>query len=413
MYYRMYFFSLTIESVLPSILALVVGRWSDMHGRKWPLVISAIGMALCYTGYLILTYFPVFCSQNLWLLLLPSIPVAFGGNVPVFMMASFAYIGDYIIINNSSNREKLWRYLICEACCAFGAPIGVYLGGIFFKRYGNSSVFAIAAFIESLAAMYAVLRIQNSSVKKAIASSLSRNRKELCNENEDSMEYPRQNYLRQIKIFLKRTFYACFRPREGALRTMVILMVICQVIATANYNLGSAIDYIYIRYKLNWSLQLFTEWKASYIAVAAFGGVFIAPWLQSCLPEHLQAALAFLLCGTFTFILGYISVHQEWLLWAALALPVLFLVPTSIARAVITRIVTVDEIGTVFGLISCIGGLTPMIMSTVGSSIFKYAVSMSINSGIVYFFATFLHFVGFSLSMFSDILWQNNKMFAQ
>ena len=27
-----------IEAVLPSLLTLVVGPWSDVHGRKWPIV---------------------------------------------------------------------------------------------------------------------------------------------------------------------------------------------------------------------------------------------------------------------------------------------------------------------------------------------------------------------------------------
>ena len=115
------------------------------------------------------------------------------------------------------------------------------------------------------------------------------------------------------------------------------------------------------------------------------------------------------LCGIFTFIVGTVTISNAWLLWMALIFPVLFLIPTSVARTLITRIVDVDELGSVFGLISFIGGLTPMIMSTVGTSIFNYAVANQVNVGIVYFCASSLHFTGFTLSIFTDVLWRKNK----
>ena len=388
--------------MLPSVLALIVGRWSDEHGRKWPLTISAIGMAVCYSMYLVLTYFSRFCSTNLWILFLPSIPVALGGSLPVFMMASFSYLGDIMLINKSSKKETLYRFLICEACCAFGAPIGVFLGGVLFQHYGYWPVYLAAAVIEYLAAIYCVIRIRNDSVNMA-AYRLDE-QAQLYKMNEKYISVSRKNHLSSIVTFFKRMLKACFRSREGRLRTILIVMVICQAIATANYNLGSAIDYVYIKYKLGWSMKAFTEWKASYIAVAALGGVTIAPLLGKCFSEPLQASLAFLLNSIFTFLIGSVSVNSTWLIWISLIFPFLFLVPTSVARTIVTRIVTVDELGSVFGLISFIGGLTPMIMSTAGSSIFKYAVSNSINVGIVYFFASSLHLVGYSLCLYIDFL---------
>ena len=93
----------------------------------------------------------------------------------------------------------------------------------------------------------------------------------------------------------------------------------------------------------------------------------------------------------------------------ALFLPCLFLVPTSVARTIVTRIVNVNELGSVFGLMSFIGGVTPIIMSTLGTKMFDYAVSVDINVGIVYFFASSLHLIGFCLSLCTDFLWWNNK----
>ena len=395
---------MSLESVLPSILSLVFGRWSDKYGRKLPLLMSLVGMVLCYTAYLTLTYFPSFCSSHLWVLILPSLPVAFGGNIPVFMMASFAYLGDTFVLKQSTNKGKLYQYLICEACCAFGAPIGVYVGGQLFHRYGHGIVFLTAATMEFVATIYCLIRLKNNTTelaKRKIATDkqyIKDDELSNCPDNDNS-----------CITFFKKMFKASFRQREGQLRSILLIMVLCQAIATANYNLGSAMDYIYIKYKLNWSLQLFSEWKASYIAVAALGAVVIAPVLAHWISEPLQASVAFFLCGTFTFLLGLVRSCNSWMIWMALFLPCLFLVPTSVARTIVTRIATVNELGSVFGLMSFIGGVTPIIMSTLGTKMFDYAVSVSINVGIVYFFASSLHLIGFCLSLYTDFLWWNNK----
>ena len=34
-----------IEVSIPVILALIAGQWTDIHGRKWPMFVSA----LCFT----------------------------------------------------------------------------------------------------------------------------------------------------------------------------------------------------------------------------------------------------------------------------------------------------------------------------------------------------------------------------
>ena len=113
--------------------------------------------------------------------------------------------------------------------------------------------------------------------------------------------------------------------------------------------------------------------------------------------------------STFSTKTTYILYSHLEFEWMALAFPCLFLVPSSVARTIATRIVSVDELGSVFGLISFIGGLTPILMSTLGSSMFDYAVRVGINVGIVYFFASSLHFIGFCLGLYTDILWLSNK----
>ena len=389
---------------MPSMLSLILGRWTDKHGRKWPLLMSIVGMALCYTSYLALTYFPSFCSSHLWVLILPSFPVAFGGNIPVFTMASFAYLGDTFVIKESTNKAKLYQYLICEACCAFGAPIGVYVGGQLFHQYGHGIVFLTAATIEIIAGIYCLVRLTNDTTKMAKLKAVNDNQ-DIKEEKVLDIETDANTCL----SFSKNMINASFRARKGRLRSILIIMILCQAIATANYNLGSAMDYIYIKYKLNWTLQLFSEWKASYIAVAALGAVVIAPILARWISEPLQASMAYFLCCTFTFLLGSVSSSNSWIIWMALAFPCLFLVPSSVARTIATRIVSVDELGSVFGLISFIGGLTPILMSTLGSSMFDYAVRVGINVGIVYFFASSLHFIGFCLSLYTDVLWLSNK----
>ena len=133
-----------MESFLPAVLSIVHGCWSDKHGRKLSMIISAVGMLLSYMILFALTYYPAYCNRNLWLLLLPSIPSALGGGLPVFQMATFSYLGNILRGKDARPKEKLYRFLICEACFLFGGPIGLFVSGVLFNSYGHRIVFLMA-----------------------------------------------------------------------------------------------------------------------------------------------------------------------------------------------------------------------------------------------------------------------------
>ena len=397
-----------MESILPVILSLVVGSWSDIHGRKLPMMLSAFGMAVSYLFLLVLTYLPNFCAQNPWILLLPSIPIALGGNFPVFMMSTMSYLGDLLIIKNASTAEKLYRYLIGEACFLFGGPIGLYFGGFLFHYYGHWMVFLAAAAVELIVVMYCYIRIRNDSVELASGNLYAH----LPEEKERKAKTP-QSFCDQTLLFVKKMFSASFRERQGRLRSILLLLLFCQALATAVYCLDGAIGYIYVKNKFNWSIEQFTKWKASYMSVVSIGAVLIAPLLSNCFSEPVQATLGCLMTGIFYFLVGIVEENDTWLIWVAMIFPILALVPTSVCRAVVTRIVCAEELGSVFGLISAMAGLMPMLMSNLASSIFKYAVFHNINTGIVYFIASTLFATGFVLCLVADVLWWTNKHLIQ
>ena len=390
------------------------------------MIISALGMAICYASLLALTYLPNFCAENLWALVLPSIPIALCGNSPVFMMSSFSYLGDILQIKKAGDKEKLYRYLICEACFLSGGPIGLYMSGFLFHTYGHWLVFLISGIIELVVVMYCITRIKNDSVKLASSNTyimLDTNKechKETTNEFEDVFKKDNQflecisiasytKHFKSVFTFAKRMLRACFRQRQGRLRRILLLLLFCQALPTAVYALDGAIGYIYVKHKFDWSMKQFTEWKASYMVFVSLGTVAIAPLLSKWFSEPLQAAIACLTTGIFYFLIGVADQNVNWVMWMAMAFPILGLVPTSVARAVITRIVGADELGSVFGLISAMAGLMPMAMSSVSTRIFQYAVFHNINAGVVYFFASSLFFVAFTLSVYADFLWRAYK----
>ena len=130
------------------------------------MTISALGVSLSYMILFASTFFPTYCYTNLWVLLLPSIPKAFGGGLPVFQMASFSYLGDILQRNQVKPKEKLYRFLICEACLLFGGPIGLFLGGILFNTYGHRMVFLMAGIAEFIVVLYCIIRIDQKALKQ-------------------------------------------------------------------------------------------------------------------------------------------------------------------------------------------------------------------------------------------------------
>ena len=88
-----------LEKGIPIGISLVAGDWSDLHGRKWLILASTFSGVLTFMTYYGLSLAPQFCSENIWILLLPSIFYAIGGSHSLFIIGMSCKMENIIFIN--------------------------------------------------------------------------------------------------------------------------------------------------------------------------------------------------------------------------------------------------------------------------------------------------------------------------
>lgn len=103
--------------VVPIILALFLGNWSDRRGRKLPLVIGLIGKLL-YSGMVVVNTLMKNWNLNM-IIYTASIPMGMlGGDVAIFA-SCFAYISDV-----SSHKQRTLRVTILDIAYLSTMPTG-------------------------------------------------------------------------------------------------------------------------------------------------------------------------------------------------------------------------------------------------------------------------------------------------
>lgn len=88
-------------AILPAILSMFLGPWSDKNGRKPLLISPTLGYCFCFIFISMLTLFP---EASPWFIVASYIPVALLGGVTVLLTGVFCYISDLVPPN-----QRGWR----------------------------------------------------------------------------------------------------------------------------------------------------------------------------------------------------------------------------------------------------------------------------------------------------------------
>lgn len=107
--------------VVPIVLALFMGAWSDKRGRKLPLLLGLLGKVYYSTMIVLNT------TQNTWpvenIIYTATLPSALTGADVAIFAAAFAYISDI-----TTQKSRTLRVTILEVCYLAAMPAGIALG---------------------------------------------------------------------------------------------------------------------------------------------------------------------------------------------------------------------------------------------------------------------------------------------
>nr|XP_022913093.1 proton-coupled folate transporter-like [Onthophagus taurus] len=302
--------------IIPAILCLFVGPWSDKNGRK-PVMISAfIGFTISSTCQVVISLIP---RLSPWYTIIPNlISVLFGGFSPV-MMLLLCYVTD---ITTDQNRGI--RLGIFEGVFGLGSLLGTFLSSYIFNFVGYPGVFATTAACNILALLYIVF-ILPETVNRRI--------------DEDNNIISIEN--------VKDMFSALFKKRPNHLRTVILISITVMMLFIMS-NMDGGIFFYYLREKFHWDLQKYTTFKSIRdltLTVGSFLGlVILHKWLK--IHEMIIVVLALILICNGAIVQA-IAVN-DWQIILAACLRLITGTISPMIRSFISKLVSHADIGKIF-----------------------------------------------------------------
>lgn len=151
-----------LASILPVLIVLFAGSFSDQYGRKLPMIISLSGYVIFALIYIVTIFNP---SWPVEVLYAGSIAINLCGSWVVFNMAVYSYLADITVIEKRTKRMG-WM----DAIWYMGGPIGTVMGVWLYRAYGYMAVFSVSAILWSICIAYTAIFVKESVVQPTKAT---------------------------------------------------------------------------------------------------------------------------------------------------------------------------------------------------------------------------------------------------
>ena len=359
-------------------LGLFCGAWSDIVGRKLPIMLPCLGTILAVLMYMVSLQYVI---PPLWMILVgTAINGAFGKSA-VISMALHSYAAD--ISDKDSRTQKLGKLLSMNF---FGYFIGSLISGALLDAFTFDVIFVVVVAILSI-----VVLITLAFMKEPSLHELS------SNDENDTVKSPikslfrTENIRESLKIFTKE--------REDRDRLHLIYFFL--FIITFQTCKSGELDVLQLfvqRTPLSWPDYMYGFLLATDYACLGIAVILLLPLLVNY--AHLNDVLLVLLAMIFKTIrlvtLSY-SDHT-WMVFFSVVIGAPSAMLMSGLKSLISKTVDEDELGKAFSLLSSGETIASMIGSITFISV--YNATSAVFPGMVFGIDAVFFIILFILFMF-------------
>ncbi|KAG5672986.1 hypothetical protein PVAND_003070 [Polypedilum vanderplanki] len=345
-----------IHSLLPCLMILFWGSWSDRHGKRKPcMFIPLIGEITATFGMILNTYF------KSWPMEIAAIndslfPALSGGGF-LMQLGTFSYMADI-----TTEEDRTLRIGFVNLCPSVGYPIGLAVSGILLKLIGFYGIFFLAAMFNILAFFYCIFYVKESPMKVQVQKKSKAQKKNFIIDFFD-MEH------------IVETFRVAFKKGENQRRLRVsVLLIVVMVIMGPLFGEYS-VFYLFTRYKFNWS-EVEYSFFISYAVVVSLIGTLFAVFVFSKLlkfDDSIVGIIALISKITASFV--YLLATKSWQFYVA---PLVEFVSGSsfiAMRSIASKLVKSDELGKVNSLFGVAEGIVPLIYVPLYTQVYRMTIN--------------------------------------
>lgn len=246
-----------IHTLLPCIIILFLGAWSDRTGkRKLCILMPIFGEFLTSINNIVNVYFFYEIPVQITIFLEVFFTSVTGGWVTMFL-GVFSYISDI-----TTEETRTFRVGMVNICMTAGIPLGLGLSGILLQKLGYYKVFSITAFLFVIVLIYGMKALKEPEkilIEKGIPP-IDRS------GNTDVSFFNLNHVLETIAV--------AFKSRVGNKRVKVILTLFVVFILYGPSMAEHHIFYLFTRNRLNWDMVTYSIFATYSIVLHSIGALF-------------------------------------------------------------------------------------------------------------------------------------------
>ncbi|XP_046743013.1 proton-coupled folate transporter-like [Diprion similis] len=318
-----------IESVLPAILSLFLGPWSDRAGRR-PLLLSGVaGFTIFYISLALM------CNWNMnpWYFLIPSVPASALGGVSAVIIASMCHISD---TSGEKDRTMLLAWL--QASVFIGVLFGIFTGPLIYKMSGYTAVFSTAAICCTMALLYIYFLVE-----------------------ETVRDTSKESIRGLFKISSVRELVAsAFEKRDGFFRTVVWLAICILALSVMVVEGEVSIGFLFTRERLGWDVQRFSYFSGTGVLFSIPCMIFGVSLFSRVLgfSDTLITGIALTSCLGSALTKAFAT--EGWHMYLSACIGFFSGAAGPVMRSTISKSVPAKDIGKVFSLTTSLETLSPL-----------------------------------------------------
>ncbi|KAG1668723.1 Proton-coupled folate transporter [Nymphon striatum] len=134
-------------------LAILTGPWSEKYGRRAPIIIPLIGDLI---RYVLLTMMAHFKELPPYFFICATIPDGILGGF-IHMMTLFSYVADV-----TPKEDMTVKYVFIYGVCFLANPLGKWMGGFIYQKYGLVTIYIIASTSTFCALLYSIFFVKET-----------------------------------------------------------------------------------------------------------------------------------------------------------------------------------------------------------------------------------------------------------
>lgn len=344
-----------LQSVIPTILVLFLGSWSDRHQKRKPCIILPLfGEVVLVLGLAISTYF-FYEMPIIYNVFIEGLPPALTGGAHSLDMAVFAYISSITTLEERTVRVGAVNLIITVA-----GTIGSAICGVLYYQLGFYGCYVLTISAYTFGIFYTMIRIKDTKIE------------------EDINAEPKKSFL--VDFFnpeiVKDTFQVAFKEGERNRRKRILAIMILVVVIIGPMIGEHNVLYMFTRYRYEWDEIDYSIYNTFYAVVHIAGGIFSLMLFSKYL--KFDDAMLGMLSSTSKILASLVfAFAPSPTVFYIGAIVELFNGTSFIAmRTIISKLVPANELGKIYSIFSVCEAITPLIYGPMYTSIYKLTIDV-------------------------------------